>query len=186
MHLGRRYREREQNGWSELKELGPPFKDLLIMRMSASQNGTLFFDTYDANDTDFPIRYSRLINGKYESPQVLEKSINTAIKNINHPFIAPDESYLIWDAVREEGYGSSDIYISFKQEYGTWGDALNLGEKVNSDAWEASASVTPDGKYLFFNRNMGSQDYENVDIFWIDAKIIQDLKTNQKNISNPR
>ena len=176
MHLGRRYKNRVKNGWSELKELEAPFKDLSIMRLSSSNKGTYYFDTYDKEKPDFPIRFSRLINGKYETPKALGKSINTGIKNINHPFIAPDESYLIWDTVKEEGYGKSDIYISFKLQDGSWSTAINLGDKINTSAWEASASVTPDGKYLFFNRNMGSDKYENVDIFWVDAKIIESLR----------
>ncbi|WKK80711.2 TolB-like translocation protein [Marivirga arenosa] len=180
MYLGRRYKERKSKGWSEIKELGEPFEDQLIMRLSAANSGTLYFDTYVPEQPDFPIRYARLINGKYENPQVLSKNINTALKNINHPFIAPDESYLLWDAVREEGYGSSDIYISFKQDDGSWGEAINLGDKINTDAWEASASVTPDGKYLFFSRNMGSDNYENVDIFWVDAKILYDFNTGKQ------
>ena len=79
----------------------------------------------------------------------------------------------------EDGYGDSDIYISFKQNDGTWGNAINLGDKINTSAWEASASITPDGKYLFFSRNVGSNNFENVDIFWVDAKVVFDLKTKE-------
>jgi len=48
-------------------------------------------------------------------------------------FIAPDESYLIWDSERDDGYGDSDLYISFRQEDNSWGEAINLGDKVNTD-----------------------------------------------------
>lgn len=177
MHLGRRFKERTDAGWSEVKELEVPFKDMLIMRLSASANGTYYFDTYVKDKPDFPIRYSRLIDGAYEQPKALSPEINTGTY-LNHPFIAPDESYLIWDAKRDDGFGSSDIYISFKQQDGSWGTAINLGDSINTDAWEASASVTPDGKYLFFNRNVGSDNYENVDIFWVDAQVIHTLRPN--------
>lgn len=176
MHLGKRYKERTQTGWSELKELKAPFNDIPIMRLSSSVSGTYYFDSYHKEKPDFPIRYSRLVNGEHESPRELDEAINSGIKNLNHPFIAPDESYLLWDAVREDGYGSSDIYISFKMQDGSWGNAINLGAKINTEAWEASAFVTPDGKYLFFSRNIGSENYENVDIFWVDAQIIENLK----------
>ena len=88
----------------------------------------------------------------------------------------PDESNLIFDGEREGGFGDSDLYISFRQEDGSWGTAINLGDAINTEAWEAAATVTPDGKYLFFNRNIGSDSYENVDIFWVDAKVIEDLR----------
>jgi len=181
MHLGTNYLKRTETGWSTLQKLEPPIvsnDSMYIMRLSESANGTYFFDTYKETDLTFPIRYSRLINGKHEKPKALPKAINTGTY-LSHPFIAPDESYLLFDAEREDGFGDSDIYISFKQKDGSWGNAINLGDKINTPAWEASASITPDGKYLFFSRNVGSNDFENVDIFWVDAKIIFDLKPKQ-------
>ena len=178
MHLGDKYLKRTDSGWSELLKLEPPTvsnDSMFIMRLSSSTNGTYYFDTYKTNDSTFPIRYSRLVNGKHEEPKALPKVINTGTF-LSHPFIAPDESYLLFDAKREEGYGDSDIYISFKQKDGAWGNAINLGDKINTNAWEASASITPDGKYLFFSRNVGSDNFENVGIFWVDAQVIEELK----------
>ena len=181
MHLGDRYLKRTESGWSEIQNLEPPTvsnDSMYIMRLSSSANKTYYFDTYKEGDSTFPIRYSRLINGKYEEPKALPKAINTGTF-LSHPFIAPDESYLLYDATREDGFGDADIYISFKQKDGTWGNGINLGEKINTDAWEASASITPDGKYLFFSRNVGSDNYENVDVFWVDAQIIENLRPKQ-------
>ena len=173
MHLGKRYKERTEAGWSEVKSLGSPFKDMPIMRLTASSKGAYFFDEFKPDFTG-SIRYSRLVDGKHEEPKLLSKKINGG-KSF-HPLIAPDESYLIFDGKREGGYGNSDLYISFRQQDGSWGDAINLGDKINTGASEAYASVTPDGKYLFFNRNMGSDNYENIDIFWVDAQIIENLR----------
>jgi len=178
MHLGTRYLKRTESGWSKIQKLEPPIvsnDSMYIMRLSEAANGTYYFDTYKEGDTSFPIRYSRLINGKHETPKALPKAINSGTY-LSHPFIAPDESYLLWDAKKENGYGDSDIYISFKQKDGTWGDGINLGDTINTDAWEASASITPDGKFLFFSRNVGSDSYENVDIYWVDAQVLEDLR----------
>ncbi|PIQ46837.1 MAG: hypothetical protein COW03_18275 [Cytophagales bacterium CG12_big_fil_rev_8_21_14_0_65_40_12] len=174
MHLGRRYKERNDNReWSEIKKLDSPFDSLQIMRLTASSRGTYFFDEFKRDFTG-DIRYSRLVNGKYEAPRLLHKGINSG--GSFHPFIAPDESYLLFDSEREGGFGDSDIYISYRQQNGEWGAPINLGDKINTKAWEASASVTPDGKYLFFNRNMGSDNYENVDIFWVSTEVLENLR----------
>ncbi|WP_282079149.1 hypothetical protein [Aquimarina algiphila] len=176
MHLGRKYRERTETGdWSELKKLDPSFEEIQIMRLTASSKGTYVFDEIGMPNGDGVIRYSRLIDEKREKPKPFGKEINTGRMNA-HPFIAPDESYLIWDGERDSGYGDSDLYISFQQQDGSWGAAINLGDKVNTEGWEAVACVTPDGKYLFFNRNMNPENYDNVDIFWVDAQIIETLR----------
>ncbi|MEE8295675.1 MAG: hypothetical protein V3R64_08180 [Sphingomonadales bacterium] len=171
IHLGGRYMERSEAGLSEIKSLGSSFEDIRIMRLTASSKGTYVFDEAGSDDGDGVIRYSRLIDGKREEPRPLSKEINTGRYNA-HPFIAPDESFIMWDGRRDGGFGDSDIYISFRQQDGSWGAAINLGDKINTEAWEASASVTPDGKYLFFHRSIA----ENVDIFWVDAQIIETLR----------
>lgn len=170
MHMGKYYMERTKSGWSEAKSLGPMFDrdDWFIMRLTASELGTYVLD--DARSGDV-IRISRMMDGKRQTPERLGPEINTGKFNA-HPFIAPDESYLIWDGERESGYGNSDLYISFRQEDGSWGEAINLGDKVNTSAREASGSVTPDGKYLFFSRDTS----EDGDVFWVDAQIIETLR----------
>ena len=171
MHLGKKYRERTGTGWSEAKSLGPMFDrpDWGIMRLSASARGTYVFDDYKNKDV---IRISRLVNGVRQAPELMGPVVNSG-KYTAHPFIAPDESYLIWDSQRDSGYGDSDLYISYRLQDGTWSPAVNLGNKINTSAWEAGGYVTPDGKYLFFNRALPS---EEGDIYWVDAGIIETLR----------
>lgn len=170
IYLDSRYIERTNSGWSAVKSLGAPFKDIPIMRLTASTNGTYVFDEREEIGT---IRYSRLIDGKREAPKALGKEINTG-KWIAHPFIAPDESYLIWDSEREGGYGDSDLYVSFRQEDGSWGPAINLGKDINTEREDIYGSVTPDGKYLFFHTYLGKG---KASIFWVDAEVINRLRS---------
>lgn len=170
MHLGRQYMERTPSGWSDIKSLGSPFEEIRIMRLMSSSNGTYVLD--ESNGAKSLLRYSRLINGKHEDPKPFGKEINTGTWNA-HPFIAPDESYLIWDGERANGQGDSDLYISFRQKDGSWGEAINMGDKINTPASEIGASVTPDGKFLFFNRNDG---LNNGDIYWVSMQIIEGLR----------
>lgn len=169
MHSGNKYRERTENGWSELKSLGSPFEDIPIMVLTASTNGTYVFDERKEIGT---IRYSRLIDGNREAPKAFGKKINSG-KWTAHPFIAPDESYIIWDSEREGGYGDSDLYISFRQRDGSWGAAINLGDKINTEGPDTGGVVSPDGKYFFFNRKISSEDS---DVYWVDAQIFETLR----------
>lgn len=184
MHLGKRYMTRTSTGWSKIKSLGVQFEPYRIMRMTASDKGMVVFDEAKQDGTS-KIRYSRLVNGEYEKPKAFSESINTGQYNV-HPFIAPDESYLIWDGQRGVSERNADLFISFKQNDGSWGEAIKFGDEINTSANETGARVTPDGKFLFFNRNMGSftmmdKDGEertlpNMDVFWVDAKVIEELR----------
>ncbi len=178
MYLGNKYKERTASGWSKEKSLGSQFEKIPIMRLTASTTGTYVFDEREEIGT---IRYSRLVNGKREEPKVFNEIINTG-KWIGHPFIAPDESYIIWDSERAGGYGNSDLYISFRQKDDSWGPAINMGEDINIEYEDAFGSVTPDGNYFFFHRiHLSSESFREskANIFWVDAQVIENLRPKQ-------
>ncbi len=171
-----KYIEQTDSGWSQIKTLGAMFEreDWGIMRLSASLKGTYVFDDWKSNDV---IRISRIKDGKREAPQLLGEEINTG-KWTAHPFIAPDESYLIWDSERAGGFGDSDLYVSFRQEDGSWGTAINLGDDVNTPLQENSSRVTPDGKYLFFWRaeekvREDGSTYWEAEKYWVSTQVFE-------------
>jgi len=175
---GKVYRERTDTGWSEPISQGEFLKNQ-AHGTSLSSKGTYYFGFYKKGGQG-SIRYSRLIDGKHENPVKMSKAINTGI-DIAHPFIAPDESYLMWDVVREDGYGLADIYISFKQKDGSWGDAMNMGPQINTELQESSPMVTHDGKYLFFSRGewkvrADGSTYWVGKSHWVDAQVIENLR----------
>jgi len=172
MYLGKSYRERTDSGWSEDISLGPDYEDIPIMRLTASAKSTFFFDEREEIGT---IRYSRLIDNQREEPKALSSEINSG-KWTAHPFIAADESYLIWDSEREGGHGASDLYISFRQQDGSWGSAINMGPDINSKRDDAYGSVTSDGKYFFFHRVDLAEGEGYANIFWVDAQVIENLR----------
>ena len=174
------YIERTDQGWSEMKSLGPMFdrEDWGIMRLSASSNGTYVLDDWKNDDV---LRISRIVDGEREEPRLLGPEINTG-KWTAHPYIAPDESYLIWDSERPEGYGDSDLYISFRESDGTWGPAINMGDQINTPAQENAAMVTTDGQYLFFGRSeekyrADGSTYWVGGKYWVDARVIELLRS---------
>lgn len=183
MYVGKKYMERTETGWSEPKNIGDFLKEQAHGK-SISSNGTYYFPFYKKEDKGRGnLGYSRLINGKHEEPVKMSAEINTG-EYIAHPYIAPDESYLMWDVVREDGYGQSDIYISFRQEDGSWLTPINMGSQINTDFQESSPRVTYDGKYLFFTRGEwkvkedGSRNYVGKR-YWVSAKVIENLRPKQ-------
>lgn len=168
-----KYIVRTNTAWSKIKSLGSPFDSIPIMRLTASLKGTLVFDEF-TRDGNGVLRYSRLVNGKREAPTPFGAAINTG-KWTAHPFIAPDESYIIWDSENEGGYGDSDMYISFKQSDGSWGAAINFGDKINTDGEDGGGYVTPDGKYLSYCPRC----VPPFDRMWVDAQVIENLRPKQ-------
>ena len=172
------YKERFSPSVSQMTNL-KPFKDMPIVGFAVSATETYYFYTLDFKDGSGHMSYSRLIDDKYEKPKKMSTAINRG-KYIAHPFIAPDESYLMWDA-EKDGESTPDLYISFRDKDGVWGEAINMGDKINTTAYEQRPKVTPDGKYLFFwrgdkkVRKDGSR-YWLGNPHWVDAKIIETFR----------
>ena len=90
------------------------------------------------------------MDGVYQVPENLGGSINTAGDEVE-PWIAPDESYLIFSAKnRPDSVGGYDIYLS-RREHGVWQEAQPLGYGVNTSWLDFNPSVSPDGGWLYFS-----------------------------------
>lgn len=87
------------------------------------------------------------------------------------PCIAPDERFLVFYSCR--GGASSDLYVSFKDAQGAWGEPILLGPEFNTAGDEYGAYLSQDGKYLFFTRHTAKGDQ----IFWVSVTAIDKLKS---------
>lgn len=161
------YLEKTQYQWFGPTPLESPLRDIFVMYVSVTNDNTIYFTGQE--DGDQCVCLSRYKDGNFQEPEKLSDNINFR-QSAAHPFIAPDESYIIYDAVSDINSGSfyCDLYVSFRNQDGTWTISEPLGNNINTTRNEICAFVSRDGKYLFFSRNAS--------IYWVDAGIIQDLK----------
>ena len=174
------YSERLNDTWSEPQVINASFSnEKMMMYLTSSKDETIYF-TVIRDGTNSGLFYSELTDTKYDLLNRLPENINQIDSiDVAHPFIAPDESYIIYDFEKNDGFGDCDLYISFK-ENGVWTESYNLGPKINTEMCEMTASVSPDGKYLFFSRGDGKEDSGN--IYWVD--FIQVKKELLENINS--
>jgi Tol biopolymer transport system component len=171
--------ERSADKWSDPVSLGPTINCTRSQYSSCvTDDGTLYYMNAKG------IVRSAFIEDRYMEPEPLGSEINS--NNYEGPaYVAPDESYLIFSSFRPGGYGSSDLYISFREEDGTWSAPKNMGSKINSDGRDRLPFVSSDGKYLFFNSSRVS--VLNIkpisggagNVYLVDAKIIEELKSKE-------
>ena len=170
------YVERINDGWSDAKYLNAPVNNgQRALYPSITKNGTMFFQAVrDDSYGEMDIYYSELIDNSYQNPVHLGKEINTKYAE-GDILISPDENYMIVNSKgRADDMGGGDLYISFKNKNGSWGELTNMGEPINSTETDYCPMLSPDGKYFFFT----SRRSGNGDIYWVDAKIIEELRKN--------
>lgn len=164
--------KKTETGWSTPELLPPPVNTKYHDSYpSLAANGNLYFFSRRPGGSGASDLYlSRLLNGKYQEPVNLGAVINTSFHEWD-PYIAPDESYLIYCSMMPGGPGEDDLYISFRQADGSWGTPLLPGYGINTAKSENRPYVSPDGKCLFFTSTRNG----NRDIFWMDAGVIEEL-----------
>jgi outer membrane protein OmpA-like peptidoglycan-associated protein len=92
---------------------------------------------------------SMRVDGVWKPSISLGSPINTHGNEGAHS-ISPDARYFYFTGCeRPEGYGSCDLYVS-ERNGDSWSKPKNLGEPMNSGAWDAQPTISPDGKTLIF------------------------------------
>jgi hypothetical protein len=90
------------------------------------------------------------------------------------PYIAPDESYLLYSMASNNNGDSTDLYISYRLSNGKWSPPKNLGANINSPGdYDLCPKVSPGGEFLFFISRRNGPDFR---VYWADAKIIDELR----------
>ena len=151
------YMERIGDGWGEPRHLCEG------MFATSSMNGNVYLN----------LGVTRLKNGKLEPIQEISGAFNSppaGWRHGEHSSIAPDESFLIYDSRRSDGEQNSDenLFVCFKKKDGNWGESLDLGSTLDLPGGKSLATLSADGKYLFFcNRG---------DIWWVDTQVIERLR----------
>jgi hypothetical protein len=187
--------EKTGAGWAE----PVPFSDVInrrdVLYPSMTLDGSLYFMDWHwppSENRSTDIYVSRLVNGEYTEPERVSDKINTPFHDFD-PFVAPDESYLIFSSIRPGDLGNGDLYISFRDTSGSWGEAIHMGPEINSTAGENRAFVTLDGKHFFFTSNKAvnlepgeTVDTQNLpgngsrDVYWVDAAVLEQFRQRQE------
>lgn len=118
-----------------------------IFAPSVAANGDLYFQSNDNPSHEYHLFHAARHGGAYQKPVPL-----TLMPESMHeldPSIAPDQSFIVFDA----GHAGSDqpdrLYIAFRDGHG-WGKAIDLGDAI--DAYQPwGAHIGPDGTTLYFS-----------------------------------
>lgn len=138
--------------------------------ISADANALVFLSD-NAEDQMLTPFFTFRENGDWNEPQVLPKTINTRLNFLRGYGLSANGETLFFSTMKSPGVGGFDIWAS--EWKGTvWTNPVNFGAPINSRLHEASPSVTPDGKTMYFMRCQKMDQYraEACTLFRVDKK----------------
>lgn len=143
--------------------------------LSLSPDGSqMFLFKNDRNGKSLYVSQYR--NGQWQETEKLPAPINSQWDE-THACLSSDQSTMYFTSTRPGGYGGLDIYMVKKDEYGNWGEIVNLGPNINTEKDEETPMLHPDGKTLYFasegHSSMGGFDIffsqKQDDGYWVKA-----------------
>lgn len=160
------YVERNDTVWGEIKEPGQPFNPQKTMPISVTLDGNIYTTDISNGMGTECLGFIKNENGVYKTLEKLGPPLNKE-KFSQHPWIAPDESYMIF-TVRKPGQEiNSVLHITNKDENGNWSEPKEINLGINA----AQPFVTYDGKFLFFT----SGEQGKGDIYWVSIEILNQI-----------
>ncbi|WP_126970563.1 OmpA family protein [Gynurincola endophyticus] len=149
----------------EFEEQNPPHSAFQLSPMSTAINSpypeyfpSLTIDRKELVFTRLVNHYqedffvSKLEGNEWTKAEPLPGKINSG-NNEGASNISQDGEWLIFTGCNfRNGYGSCDLYISFR-ENDEWTIPYNLGPEINTEHWESAPSLSPDKKHLYFSSN---------------------------------
>ena len=157
------YIEREGIDWSDPKNLDSPFNPGKAMYISVANSGTIYTTELANGFSEVYISRSKFNNGQNNDFERIGPPVSTG-KNDMYPYIAPDESFMLFSSGRL-GKDIYNLFYTVPDDECGWQEPklIDTGLDINVQPF-----LTFDQKYLFFT--------SKGDLYWVDAKIIEELK----------
>jgi outer membrane protein OmpA-like peptidoglycan-associated protein len=148
------YSEFKDGQWQPAVNAGyPPNTEKNEGAQAISANGKILFFTA-CNREDGIGRCDLYVSEKkgnqWTIPANLGQPVNTS-GNEKQPSVSADGRMLYFVSDRGGGKGGYDIWISRRNDDGTWQEAVNAGDSINSPDDEQSPYIHPDNHTLYFS-----------------------------------
>jgi Tol biopolymer transport system component len=143
--------DRKGNGWGEPVRLPDAVNaSSRTYAPSVVADGSVYFQAPGA-DGDFRLYRSQYRGGNYQAP--VEVRLGDEAAHKLDPAVAPDESFIVFDANYADKDQPDRLQIAFR-EGDHWGTPVDLGNEVNKGSpW--GSHLGPDHRTLYFSSTRG-------------------------------
>ncbi|WP_078063180.1 OmpA family protein [Solirubrum puertoriconensis] len=157
--------------WSQAKNIGTPINTAWgngVASVSADGNTAVLISIYKPDGTFDPkgASITRRTRNGWTAPEKLniQDFYNDDPENVDF-FLTTSGKQLLMAVDRKDGKGQQDLYVSLRQDDGSFSRPINLGSNVNTKAAEFAPFLAADGKTLYF-ASEGLKGYGKSDIFY--------------------
>jgi hypothetical protein len=155
------YLPRTDGSWGDPVNIGPPVNTATMQSQPCmTAGGVLYFTgALEGVGLERGIYRARPSLEGLAEPEPLNSSINTEFIDYC-PWVAPDESYLLFASSRPSLKEELYLFVSFRGPDGEWSAPVKIHDAISFPSPARFPSVSPDGRYLFF--------LSGGEVYWVD------------------
>ncbi|UKN01514.1 OmpA family protein [Paracrocinitomix mangrovi] len=160
--------------WSKSKNMGKTMNESgqHDATISLSPDGHTLFIYINEKNNGGDIYISSDETGSWSKPEPLGKNINTDFHE-SGASLSFDGKRLYFVTNKPDGFGKHDIYYAdWDDKKEKWGEAVNVGDAINTPYDERSVFIHPDGETMYF-ASTGHNTMGGYDLFYsklVDGK----------------
>ena len=156
-------------------------KDQEIASGVSTGENIMYFTIRELESNESNIYYCELNSEKWSAPRKMNNRINTSYTE-EYPCVSADGNTMFFSSDRPGGMGGKDIYYSIKMGDGTWSEARNLGDEINTKGDETTPFIDAGGN-LYFSSD-GHKGIGKMDVF-VSKGLASGEWTSPKNLGKP-
>ncbi|MCH7815348.1 MAG: PD40 domain-containing protein [Proteobacteria bacterium] len=168
----------ENDHWSEPSNLdapiNSPYSDHCLYFAGENSEFAYWTSTRPGGFGGNDIWMSEKVNGTWTDAVNLGANVNSAVSE-HHSLPSEDGRSLYVTTTRDEGFGGEDIYVTTRDDNGSWSTLTNLGPEVNSDQYDRCPAFSPDFEYFFFDSERKG-GYGNKDLWYLPYSRIEHIR----------
>ena len=112
---------------------------------------------------DYDLFISYYTSTGWSEPENMGPNINSEYWE-STPCLSPDKRALYFSSRRPGGFGGTDLYVSYRDVRGKWGQAINMGAAINTKGDEQAPFIHADNQTFYFTSS-GLLGYGGTDLF---------------------
>ena len=164
------YSDYVSNRWRLSENVGRPLNDKEpngICSVSPDGNTILVINAYgsDGYQIGSGVSISERTSSGWSAPIQIKINEFTNVNEYEDYYLSNSGQTLLMAIQDHASYGDQDIYVSFRNEDGSYDKPINIGEQINSPGSEFSPFLAADNRTLYFSSD-GHGGLGESDIFY--------------------
>ena len=161
--------QKNKTNWNRPEKVNDPISTATREATACmTKDNTIYFSSNRDGNGLADLYVSSLENRAYSKVERIDAI--SSERDEESIFVSPNADYIIFSRYATDENGP-DLFISYRDSKGNWGEPRALNAAINTSDWERRPFVSMENKFLFFTKLTFDQSgLTESDIYWVNTE----------------